>query len=65
MIIKVWLYFLLESFNNFICSRNEASFVSLLLMAGIDDYEFINGHMFEKEFSGVSMQLKKKFGIKE
>ena len=34
-------------------------------MLGIDDYVFINNHMFEKEFNEVGMQLKKKFTIKE
>ena len=37
----------------------------LLDESGIDDYVFINGHMFEKEFNEVGMQLKKKFTIKE
>lgn len=55
----------MKMFNNFVCSRNEANFVPLLLMAGIDDYQFINGLMFEKEFKDVGIQLKKKFNIKE
>lgn len=55
----------MKLFNNFICSRNEADFVSLIRMAGIDDYNFINGYTFGGEFDEVSKLLRKKHNIKE
>lgn len=55
----------MKKFNDFICSRNEADFVSLLDMAGIDDFEFINGNVVEKEFKIVSELVRRKYKIKE
>ena len=55
----------MKCFANFICSRNEADFITLLENAGVNSNDYINGDILDRNIDVTLKQMKKRYNIKE